>query len=137
MNATAQKTDYLLLLRSTNWHEGLSPEEIQRVMGQWMDWYNRFDQAGKIKGSNPLENDAKVVSGKARLVADGPFTESKETIAGYFLLSVDSLDEAVQYAQECPALPYGMTVEVRPVADACKPSKMVSAAAAAADKVAG
>jgi hypothetical protein len=133
MNSPVLKTDYLLLLRSTNWHEGLSPEEIQRVMGQWMEWYNRFDQQGKIKGANPLEGEGKVISGKSRTVADGPFAEAKESIAGYFLLSVDSMEEAVQYGQECPALPYGMTVEVRPVASACMPSKIVSGEVLVAD----
>ncbi len=50
---------------------------------------------------------------------DGPFAESKEAIGGYFLLDVASLDEAVAIAQECPGLPYGVQVEVRPVAAEC------------------
>ena len=53
------------------------------------------------------------------MVADGPFAESKEAIGGYFLLKVDSLDEAVAIAQECPGLPYGAKVEVRPVMAQC------------------
>jgi len=53
------------------------------------------------------------------VVADGPFAESKEAIGGYFLLKVDSLDEAVAIAQECPGLPYGAKVEVRPVMARC------------------
>ena len=44
---------------------------------------------------------------------DGPFAESKETVAGYILLQVDSLDEAVEIAKECPGLDYGISVEVR------------------------
>jgi hypothetical protein len=52
-------------------------------------------------------------------VADGPFAESKEAIGGYFLLQVKSIDEAVAIAQECPGLPYGAVVEVRPVAAEC------------------
>jgi hypothetical protein len=53
------------------------------------------------------------------VVSDGPFAESKEAIGGYFLLDVASMDEAVAIAQECPGLPYGVRVEVRPVAPEC------------------
>jgi hypothetical protein len=52
-------------------------------------------------------------------VADGPFAESKEAIGGYFLLKVDSMDEAVSIAQQCPGLPHGAKVEVRPVLAEC------------------
>jgi len=52
-------------------------------------------------------------------VSDGPFAESKETIGGYFLLKVNTLEEAVAIARECPGLPYGIRVEVRPVAGEC------------------
>ncbi len=52
-------------------------------------------------------------------MSDGPFAESKETIGGYFLLTVGSMDEAVAIAQQCPGLPYGIRVEVRPIAPQC------------------
>ncbi|HEX3988686.1 MAG TPA: YciI family protein, partial [Verrucomicrobiae bacterium] len=75
---------------------------------------------GKVTGGNPLEPSGKIVSGKGgRVVADGPFAESKEAIGGYFLLQVDSEEEAVAIAQQCPALPHGIRVEVRPVAAIC------------------
>ena len=74
---------------------------------------------GKAVAGNPLEREGKIVSGKNRVVSDGPFAESKEAIGGYFLLDVASMDEAVAIAQECPGLPYGARVEVRPVAGEC------------------
>jgi hypothetical protein len=52
-------------------------------------------------------------------VVDGPFAEAKEAIGGYFLLSVANLDEATEIAQRCPSLRHGMSVEVRPIAEAC------------------
>lgn len=52
-------------------------------------------------------------------MADGPFAESKEAIGGYFLLEVDGFDEAMAIAKKCPALDYGVNVEVRPVAARC------------------
>jgi hypothetical protein len=51
-------------------------------------------------------------------VTDGPFAESKEAVAGYFLLHVDDLNEAVEIAKEWPVLEiYGASVEVRPLAE--------------------
>ena len=75
---------------------------------------------GTALAGNPLEPQGKVVSGaNGRVVSDGPFTESKESIGGYFLLNVATMDQAVAIAQQCPGLPHGIRVEVRPVAPEC------------------
>ena len=106
----------MLLFRGTHWDKALSPEEIQVVMDRWTAWFERLSQQGKAKAGQPLTNAGKVVSGnKGRSVADGPFAESKEAIAGYIFLQVNDLHEAVGIAQECPGLEYGMSVEVRAV----------------------
>ena len=118
--STQKQDGYMLLFRGNDWHKGLSPEEMQDVAGQWMAWFNRLTAQGKAIAGNPLENKGKIVSGNnGRVVADGPFAESKEAIGGYFLLQVKSLDEAVAIARECPGLKYGAVVEVRPVAGEC------------------
>ena len=116
---------YLLLFRGTEWHKGLSPEEIQKVMTQWKAWFDRLSDQGKLKGGQPLEREGKTVSGKkGRVVADGPYVESKETVGGYFLLQVDTMEEAVAIAKECPGLDYGSIVEVRPVAEICPSARI-------------
>ncbi len=118
--STQTNNGYMLIFRGTDWHKGLSPEQMQQAAGQWMAWFNRLTEQGKAIAGNPLEREGKIVSGKnGRVVADGPFAESKEAIGGYFLLRVTSLDEAVAIAQECPGLAYGAVVEVRPVAEQC------------------
>jgi hypothetical protein len=118
--STQIKNGYMLIFRGTDWHKGLSPEEMQTVSTQWLAWFKRLNEQGKAIAGNPLEREGKVVSGKnGRVVADGPFAESKEAIGGYFVLAVNSLDEAVAIAQECPGLPYGAKIEVRPIAAAC------------------
>jgi hypothetical protein len=70
-------------------------------------------------GGLPLRDEGKLISGKkGRTVADGPFAESKETIAGYFHLRVANEAEAIQIARQCPGLEYdGCVVEVRPVGE--------------------
>ena len=110
----------MLIFRGTDWYQGLSPEQMQQIADQWMAWFNRLKDEGKAVAGNPLEREGKIVSSKnGRVVSDGPFAESKETIGGYFLLKVGSLDAAVAIAQQCPGLPYGIRVEVRPVAGEC------------------
>lgn len=111
---------YMLVFRGTDWCKGLSPEQMQQIGTEWMTWYQRLSDSGKVTAGNPLEPSGKIVSGKGgRVVADGPFAESKEAIGGYFLLMVASEEEAVAIAQHCPGLPFGIRVEVRPVAAIC------------------
>lgn len=118
--STQNQNGYMLLFRGNDWHKGLSPEEMQQVAGQWMAWFNRLTEQGKATAGNPLEFEGKIVSQKnGRVIIDGPFAESKEAIGGYFLLQVGSFDEAVAIAKECPGLPYGAKIEVRPVAAQC------------------
>jgi hypothetical protein len=118
--SASMKNEYMLIFRGTDWHKGLSPEQTQQVASQWMAWFKQLTEQGKAIAGNPLDNRGKIVSGKhGGIVADGPFAESKEAIGGYFLLQVDSLDEAVAIARDCPGLPYGAKVEVRPVMEQC------------------
>ena len=117
---------YLLLFRGSNWRNSLSPEQIQTLMSEWAAWFNRLAEEGKLKGGQPLEREARVVSGANRVVSDGPFAESKEEIGGYFYLTVEDLDAAVEVAKQCPGLGYGISVEVRPVADQCPYTRAVA-----------
>ena len=117
--STHSNNGYLIIFRGTDWSQGLSPEQMQQVADNWMAWFNRLKDEGKCAGGNPLEREGKIVSGKNKTVSDGPFAESKETIGGYFLLTVQTMDEAVAIAQQCPGLPYGIRVEVRAIAPQC------------------
>lgn len=111
---------YMIVFRNLEWHNGLSPEQLQKVASDWMAWFKRLQAEGIAIAGNPLGPKGKVVSGKnGRTVADGPFAEAKEAIGGYFLLNVKTMDEAVAIAQQCPGLPYGAKIEVRPVLEQC------------------
>jgi hypothetical protein len=74
-----------------------------------------------------LNGGGKIISGKDRKVSDGPFAEAKEAVAGYFHLEVSGLDEAVEIARECPTVPFGATVEVRPMPVNCLASVLAVA----------
>jgi Uncharacterized protein conserved in bacteria len=120
MSTTTIKSDYLLLFRGNVWDRGLSPAQLQKVVSDWMAWFERLKAEGKCSGGHPLEEQGKVVSGSnGHIVADGPFAESKEAVGGYFYLQVADENEAIEIARQCPGLEYGAVVEVRPIADIC------------------
>ena len=119
MTTPTHQHGYMLIFRGTDWYKGLSPEEMQQISDKWMAWFKGLMASGKAVAGNPLEREGKIVSGKNRVVSDGPFAESKETIGGYFLLKVNTMDEALAIAKDCPGLPFGIRVEVRPVAGEC------------------
>ena len=87
-----------------------------------MDTYNeKLIKAGIVLdggGLKPSSEGAQVVfEGGATSVVDGPFTESKEIIAGYWIWQVSSLDMAVEWARQCPSNPDGSlreVLEIRP-----------------------
>lgn len=128
MSTQPTPPDYLLIVRGTHWDKRLSPQEIQAAMARWNVWFEDLQHRAALKGANPLEEEGVMVTGaKGRTsVVDGPFAESKEAVAGYFLLHVDSFDAAVAIARAYPLLDYGMTVEVRPVADMCPGNRFVA-----------
>src|SRR6202041_886589 len=70
-----------------------------------------------MDGLHPSSKGARVkFSGKSRTVIDGPFTESKELVAGFSILQVKSLEEAIEWAKRCPNCSAGdYEVEIRQV----------------------
>jgi pimeloyl-ACP methyl ester carboxylesterase len=112
MVAKMTTSEYLLVFRNTNWHSDLSPKEIQQNMARFTEWFERLNDAGRFKGGGPLGHYGKTLAGR-NAVTDGPFAESKEAIAGFFLIRADSLEQAVEVAKGCPGLEFGQTVEVR------------------------
>ncbi len=130
MNETNTQTatgEHLLLIRGTHWNSGLSPAELQRIMTDFYGWVEGLQSKGILRGAQPLMEEGKLISGAQSLVTDGVFAESKEAIAGYFLLSVPSTEDAVKLAQACPILAHGAQIEVRPIANLCRPMADVNA----------
>lgn len=112
MGAKMTTSEYLLVFRNTGWHKDLSSKEIQQNMARFTEWFERLNNAGVFKGGGPLGHNGKTLAGR-NAVTDGPFAESKEAIAGFFLIRADNLEQAVEVAKDCPGLQFGQTVEVR------------------------
>ena len=89
-------------------------------IGQMMDGYRQFgiDVGERMLGGNALQPTATATSVRVRngerLVTDGPFAETKEQLAGFYLMEARDLNEAIQLAAKIPPARYG-SVEVRPI----------------------
>jgi len=91
-----------------------SPAEMQENMGKWLAWVEKLSKEGRYLSGEPLLPGGKLVSGPSS-VTDGPFTEGKELVGGYFLINAASIDEAVKECEHYPDYVYGGKVQVRQV----------------------
>ena len=93
----------------------MTTEERQQHMQRWEKWIGEAMQKGwMLDAGDGLTPEGRVVS--ARVTTDGPFVESKEIVGGFSIIEADTIDRAAQLAKDCPAVPVGGTVEVRPLA---------------------
>ena len=111
--------DYVLLIAvDPNAYAGLTPAEQQAIFADYNAYTEKMRAAGAFVHGNPLQGvetatTVQVRDGK-RTTTDGPFAESKEVLVGYYVVTADSLDEALDWAAQIPAAKFG-TIEVRPV----------------------
>ena len=104
---------YMLLLydNPADW-QNVSPEEMQKAIEKYREWTTRpYTRDSKRLG----EDAGRVVrshNGKAR-ATDGPYSETKEVLGGFYLIEAKDYDEAVTRASDHPHVEYGGTIEVR------------------------
>jgi hypothetical protein len=111
---------FLLLLHKTPGvsYANLSPEDIQKVIEKYNTWSAKLAAAGKMRGGQKLadESGKSITRSGGRIsVVDGPHSETKEVVGGYFLIDAANYDEAISLAQGCPHLEYNGRVEVREI----------------------
>jgi hypothetical protein len=96
--------------------EGFAPPaDAVAEMGKFNEELARAGTIIDIDGLYPLAKGARVSFGKGKpVVTDGPYIESKEVIGGYWIVELKSKEEAVEWAQRCPAAE-GDVIEIRPI----------------------
>jgi hypothetical protein len=93
-----------------------SPEEMQSNMGKWMAWIEKLHKSGHYAEGEPLLPGGKLVSGpNGKTVTDGPYTEGKEVVGGFFIIKAKDFDEAVSICDDYPDFNHGATVQVRQI----------------------
>ncbi|TDH20667.1 hypothetical protein EXU57_21365 [Segetibacter sp. 3557_3] len=91
-----------------------SPQDMQANMGKWMEWIEKLDKDGKYVSGEALLPGGKVVTSPTA-VTDGPYTEGKEVVGGFFVINANSMEDAVGVCRDYPDYEYGGQVQVRPV----------------------
>jgi hypothetical protein len=110
---------YMLLIYDDEkvW-QGFSEEDRNAIMGEYFAYTDELRQAGAFVAADALQPIGTATTVRVRdgdqLLTDGPFAETKEQLGGYYIVDVESLDEAVQWAAKIPSARYG-SIEVRPV----------------------
>lgn len=104
-----------------------SREEMQQVASAHWAVMDESSRRGIFCAADPLESTStattiRLENGKI-LVTDGPFAETKEQLAGYYILDCKDLDEAIEWAARIPTACGGGTgcIEVRPIQEISKP----------------
>jgi len=114
-----------------------SAEEMQQVMKGHMAVMHEARAKGVLEGAEPLANTSTATTvrmqGGAPMTIDGPFAETKEQLAGYYILNCKDLDEAIQWASKIPTACGGLQgcVEVRPLQEVPASDRIPEAVAGA------
>jgi hypothetical protein len=95
-----------------------SKADMDQMFTAYTAYTQALQKAGVMKDGNPLEasstaSTVRIKDGKTK-VLNGPYSESKEQLGGYYIIEVKDLDAALSWAAKCPGAQFG-TMEVRPV----------------------
>jgi hypothetical protein len=112
---------YMMLVYSTEGPDGLEPEEAGRITAGHRKVMDEAAAKGVLIAAEPLAptstaTTVRMQNGRA-LVTDGPFAETKEHLAGYYIMDCENLDEAIEWAAKIPTACQGNEgcIEIRPM----------------------
>ena len=110
---------YMLMIHAEEggWNK-LTKAEQEQGMAAYTAYAEALKKAGLLKSSNRLQPSSasttvRVANGKPQ-VLDGPYTDTKEQLGGYYIIEAPDLDAALSWAARCPTTGHGV-VEVRPI----------------------
>ncbi len=112
MSQISSQSEYLVISRG-QWDADATTQDVQNAIDAFYTWYERNLSLGTMKPGSRLEPKAKIVAKSG--ITDGPFSESKEIVGGFWFIVATSLEDAARIAAENPCLAYGLTLEIRPL----------------------
>ena len=105
---------YVLLLHGADFKH-YSPEEMQKILAKYIGWADDLRRRGIHRGGEELNRTGRILRLQNGQVVDGPFTETKEAVGGFFMFEAKDYNEAVTISKDCPHFQYGGYVELREV----------------------
>jgi hypothetical protein len=115
----------MLLLRDEQVnYDKMKPEDFEALFARFVSWAETLEKEKKLLGVERLSPGGKTVRRReGRIAVDGPFTEGKETVMGFFLVEAKDEEEAASIAAQAPHVQIGGAVEVREVAPFPRPKR--------------
>lgn len=121
---------YMLLIYSKEAElAGMSAEQQEEIKAGHWAVMNETTKRGIFRGAEPLKPTATATTirkqGGKSLITDGPFAETKEQLAGYYILDCQNLDEAILWAEKIPTACKGGDgcIEIRPISPIPQPGQ--------------
>ena len=108
----------LLLHDAPDGFAAMSPDQMQQVIEKYAAWGNRLRASGvMLDGQKLADEPGRILRAKGGQVriTDGPYSETKEVLGGYYTVRAADYDEAAGIARDCPHLEYGGTIEIRQI----------------------
>lgn len=105
---------FLLLVRNNPQSKNLSPKQMEDVYAKYKQWVQKLNSGDHLIRAEKLKGgEGKVIRGTDGVVTDGPYSEAKEVVGGYWLIQANDYDQAVEFGME---LPFGSgTLEIREI----------------------
>lgn len=105
--------NYVLLLHGdpSGWQK-LSPDEMQKGLEKYMTWGHKPFVVGGTRLTEDAGRVMRTHNGRPN-VTDGPYSETKEILGGFYTIQADNYDQAVERTRDHPHLEWGGTIEVR------------------------
>ena len=108
---------YLLLIYGDETQRPDMPDDVR--MKAWTDYTDWLHQKGWHQAGEALQTTSTATTVREKdgrtVTTDGPFAETKEQLGGFYLINASNLDDAIEAASNMPNIPYGGSVEVRPI----------------------
>jgi hypothetical protein len=117
-----------MLLIYSREDESVAPEEMRETSEAHRVVMEEAMRRGIFRAADPLQGAATATTVRLEngrvLLTDGPFAETKEQLAGYYILNCDDLDEAIEWAAKIPTTCQGAPgyVEIRPIREVPRPA---------------
>ena len=112
---------YMFLIYSEESDEPLQPEERHKLIEGHRTVMQDAEQKGILLGTERLKPTATATTVRRKnsipMTIDGPFAETKEQLAGYYILECKDLDEAIEWGKRIPTRGGEGCIEIRPVAE--------------------
>ena len=109
--------DFMFLFRFKDGFDGgsTSREGFRKEAMKWQAWTEKLLKERRLTPGSRLSMSGKVIDGVKKHMHDGPFAEGKEVVGSFCTVKARDLEEALEFAKECPILDQDGSVEVREI----------------------